>query len=137
MVLLKGGGAAAIGFIVFFIDRVSKIRALQDGSASIDQTVLFFFQNSLLLTALLALFSIMIIVLLARLPMIHSSFSGFTALALVVGGGVGNLIDRFAFSGVINPFSFMGLNANIADAALLIGGGLLIALCFPKSTRAH
>lgn len=51
------------------------------------------------------------------------------ALALVVGGAIGNVIDRIRFGAVVDFFDFSGLFFpyvfNIADAAISVGAALL------------
>lgn len=51
------------------------------------------------------------------------------ALALIIGGGVGNMIDRIALGYVIDFIDFCGIWAyvfNGADSAVCIGAGLMI-----------
>lgn len=52
------------------------------------------------------------------------------ALALIVGGGIGNLIDRIYLGYVIDfvrfPISWFSYSFNIADCAVCIGCGFLI-----------
>lgn len=56
---------------------------------------------------------------------------GRVALALVVGGGIGNMIDRIAYGFVVDfidfcAFDFWKWVFNIADAAVCVGAGLFI-----------
>ncbi len=54
------------------------------------------------------------------------------ALALIIGGGVGNMIDRVALGYVIDFIDFYGIWPyifNVADSAVCIGAGLLILYC--------
>ncbi len=52
------------------------------------------------------------------------------ALGLVIGGALGNVIDRIRFAAVADFFDFSGLYFpwvfNVADAAITIGAGLLV-----------
>lgn len=52
------------------------------------------------------------------------------ALGLIVGGGIGNWIDRLVYGYVIDfvrfPVSWFSYSFNIADCAVCIGAGLLI-----------
>ena len=52
------------------------------------------------------------------------------ALSLVVGGGIGNLIDRIRFGYVVDfirfPVSFFSYSFNIADCAVTIGAAMMI-----------
>jgi signal peptidase II len=62
------------------------------------------------------------------------------ALTLVVGGGVGNIIDRIVNDGVVVDFLNVGIGPirtgifNIADMAILLGGAMLvICVARPRS----
>jgi signal peptidase II len=54
------------------------------------------------------------------------------ASALVVGGGIGNLIDRIVFNGGVTDFLNMGIGPvrtgifNVADVWIMVGVGLLL-----------
>ena len=52
------------------------------------------------------------------------------ALAMVVGGALGNMIDRLRFGYVVDFLDFSGLFFpwvfNVADAAITVGAGLLV-----------
>ena len=53
------------------------------------------------------------------------------ALALVIGGGIGNMIDRVAYGFVVDfidfcAFDFWKWVFNIADSAVCVGAGLFI-----------
>ncbi len=52
------------------------------------------------------------------------------AFALIIGGGIGNLIDRLVYGYVVDfirfPVSWFSYSFNIADCAVCIGAGLLI-----------
>lgn len=53
-----------------------------------------------------------------------------TALGLVVGGALGNVIDRIRFGAVVDFLDFSGMAFpwvfNVADAAINVGAGLLL-----------
>jgi len=53
-----------------------------------------------------------------------------TAFGLIIGGAIGNVIDRFAHGAVVDFLDFSGLYFpyvfNVADAAISIGVGVLI-----------
>ena len=56
---------------------------------------------------------------------------GRIALALVIGGGIGNMIDRVAYGFVVDfidfyPFDFWKWVFNIADSAVCVGAGMFI-----------
>ena len=90
-------------------------------------------------TWLLIWFSVMVIGIILYL---HDRVKGKTAFftALVLGGVVGNLIDRLAFGHVIDFIDFRIWPVfNIADAALTIGAVGLIVYFIKKSRtlRTH
>jgi signal peptidase II len=71
----------------------------------------------------------------------HQGRLAVTALGLIAGGAVGNLIDRLRFGRVIDFLDvYVGLYHwpafNVADAAITIGAGLLI-LCSLKGCRSE
>ena len=56
---------------------------------------------------------------------------GRTALALVIGGGIGNMIDRVAYGFVVDfidfcAFDFWKWVFNVADSAVCVGAGMFI-----------
>ncbi|MEE2777904.1 MAG: signal peptidase II [Acidobacteriota bacterium] len=57
---------------------------------------------------------------------------GLAALGLILGGGLGNLLDRVLFDGVVRDFANVGLGPvrtgvfNLADVAILTGAAVLI-----------
>ena len=63
------------------------------------------------------------------------------ALALVVGGAIGNVIDRIRFGAVVDFFDFSGLYFpyvfNIADAAITVGAVLLFLDQFLLTRQAR
>ncbi|MGC9395294.1 MAG: signal peptidase II [Anaerolineae bacterium] len=67
--------------------------------------------------------------------------AGITGAALIIGGGIGNLIDRITHQGAVVDFMNVGIGKvrtgifNVADVALMAGiGVLLLAMYRPKST---
>lgn len=79
-----------------------------------------------LLTLISLLISIVLIYLMLRRPMPHRF--GQVTLALILGGAVGNLIDRFCLGYVVDMFQFTFINFpvfNVADMSLVCGGILL------------
>lgn len=62
-----------------------------------------------------------------RLSRLH-----IVAIALIAGGGVGNLIDRLMNDGRVVDFLNLGIGSlrtgifNVADVAIMLGGGLLL-----------
>ena len=69
------------------------------------------------------------------------SLDGFhrIALACIVGGGIGNLIDRIAYHGAVIDFVNLGVGRlrtgifNAADLAVMVGAVLLIVAPFRKT----
>jgi len=85
--------------------------------------------------------SVIILVYLYRIR--HEGFSPRFALALILGGALGNLIDRFAYGQVID-FIDVGLHDlrwpifNAADIAVTVGMILLVTLVlFLAKTRSR
>lgn len=78
-------------------------------------------------------------VLLARWNMDRAAF---TALALILGGGLGNLIDRVFQNGLVIDFINLGLGPvrtgifNVADMAITLGSLLVMALSFRNKSDA-
>lgn len=67
-----------------------------------------------------------------------------SALSLVIGGAIGNLIDRVAYNYVIDFLDFYWKENgphfpafNVADSAISVGVALLILDIFRKENRAH
>jgi signal peptidase II len=63
-------------------------------------------------------------------------------MALMVGGGFGNLIDRIIRGGVVVDFMNMGIGGlrtgifNVADVQLMVGAGVLALLLWGKPSAA-
>ena len=78
----------------------------------------------------LVVFSAVVAVLLGWL--LRKTARPFTALAfgLVIGGAIGNMIDRARFGAVVDFFDFSGLwfpyVFNVADAAISVGAALIV-----------
>ena len=59
------------------------------------------------------------------------------AISLIIGGGVGNLIDRTFNNGAVIDFMNIGVGSlrtgifNVADVAIMIGMGMLIVIVWP------
>ena len=85
-----------------------------------------FEENTLILALFSLVISIGIIMFMVKRPMPHR-FGRFT-MALVLGGAVGNLIDRFFLGYVVDMFAFGFIDFpvfNVADISLVCGGILL------------
>lgn len=87
-----------------------------------------------------------IISLIAVALILHNIFSQkskkdfnkmeFFALALILGGAIGNMIDRIIFGYVIDFLDFRIWPVfNIADSAITIGVALLLIRCIPSSVK--
>jgi len=65
-----------------------------------------------------------------------------TAFCFIVGGGLGNLVDRIAYGGKVVDFMNMGIGNlrtgvfNVADISIMVGAGLLI-LAYVKKHLAE
>lgn len=62
------------------------------------------------------------------------------ALSLIIGGGIGNMIDRIRLGYVIDMLDFCAFDFwvwvfNVADACVCIGGGILILWCLVMTVR--
>ena len=63
------------------------------------------------------------------------------AISLILGGGVGNLIDRILFNGEVTDFLNLGIGQvrtgifNIADVAIMMGAGMLLYQGFRSKSR--
>ena len=56
------------------------------------------------------------------------------AFSLILGGAIGNLIDRIAFGYVIDFIDFRIWPVfNLADSAITVGAGLILFKCFPSA----
>lgn len=62
-------------------------------------------------------------------------------LSLIVGGGIGNMIDRFYLTYVIDFLDFCAFPKvwmwvfNVADACVCVGGGILLLWCIVEMIR--
>jgi signal peptidase II len=81
-------------------------------------------------SGLVALFLAAFLVYTIRSP--HVTRTGFIASALIIGGGLGNLIDRLVNNGAVMDFMNVGIGSlrtgifNIADMAIMLGAVLLL-----------
>jgi signal peptidase II len=84
------------------------------------------------------LISIVLTVLLAKMP--RNRWHEALPYALVVGGALGNVIDRFRFGYVIDFIdwyykSYHWPVFNIADSCIVVGAGLMLLFSFRKKDR--
>ncbi len=88
--------------------------------------------RSLLLTVGIAALLSGVLVFALRRPEI--SRGELAACGLLLGGGVGNLIDRLLFDGRVTDFAIVGIGRlhtgvfNVADMAIMAGMGMLFVL---------
>jgi signal peptidase II len=84
-----------------------------------------FQQNGLLFLAVSALVGCGLIVLLAVSP--PRGVWMPLGLSIILGGAVGNLIDRFTYGSVVDFFEIRGFPVfNLADACITVGTGLIL-----------
>lgn len=62
------------------------------------------------------------------------------ALSLIIGGGIGNMIDRVYLGYVIDMLDFCAFDFwvwvfNVADACVCVGGGILVLWCLVTTVR--
>ncbi len=106
-----------------FIPRLLDLTYVQNTGAAFS----LFSQHTWVLTAISAVVSVVLAVGLAKGVLTHRA--GKLCLAAVLGGAVGNLIDRAAFGFVTDMFKTTFINFavfNVADICVVLGG---IALC--------
>ena len=83
-------------------------------------------QHTWLLTLLSGVVSVVLVICLGKRVLPH--WSGMLALALLLGGAVGNFIDRLLFGFVTDMFATTFVNFavfNVADVGVVLGGVLL------------
>lgn len=138
------GLLAAVILLVIGVDQCSKwliVRGLYDGQVTVIPHVLRFtyVENDGMAFGLLAdhrwVFLTLSIIGISALGFylfryVKKTLPG-VALALIVGGGIGNMIDRVRLSYVIDFIDFYFIPVwywvfNVADAAVCVGGALFI-----------
>ena len=83
----------------------------------------------------------LVIVLLARSSQ-RTEYTFFTSLGLILGGAIGNLIDRVRYRSVIDFLDFYYNNwhwpaFNVADIAICCGAALALLLAWRRDMAAH
>ncbi len=149
--------AASVAAAIVVVDQVTKawaVRALADGPVSVigDSVQLRLSRNtgsafSLFrgFTPLLALVAVVVVVFLVRAARSTRDLPSLAALALVLGGSVGNLVDRLVrepgfLRGAVVDFVDVGSWPvfNVADAAITTGAVLfVIVVVFGERSRGH
>lgn len=145
-----------ISAIVVLIDQLTKFLALEELTGGLSIPILKnifhltlvkntgiafgLFRGS---TIILVFISFIAVILILRYWLLKKDGLGATvkfALSLIVGGSIGNLIDRIHFGYVIDFLDF-GINNlrwpafNVADSAITIGAVLLCIQFFSKSAQ--
>ncbi|WP_019625814.1 signal peptidase II [Thioalkalivibrio sp. ALJT] len=158
---LRGSGlfpGLAIAALIALIDQVTKRWAEQALTLFAPVEVTSFFNLSLvynpgaafsflagagdwgrwLLTTIAVIIGLLITFWLARLP--RNAWWSVVALGLVLGGAIGNLIDRLRLGAVVDflDFHWAGYHwpaFNVADMAIVVGAVTLIVATFLEDDR--
>lgn len=142
-----------LSVLVFLADRISKFYIVQDLVVGLPKPVMPYLNFSLtynkgtafgmlnqgaswqfwLLSGVAILFCVAALIWLYRLP--KSKNWEASAVALVLGGAIGNVWDRFAFGRVIDFIDFYirswhFATFNVADAAITVGAIMLMGELF-------
>lgn len=116
-------GHIALGGAVAFVPHVLGLTYVRNTGASFS----LLSDHTWLLTLLSAAASVTVAVLIAKRLFPHRV--GMIGLALVLGGAVGNLLDRVRLGYVVDMFETLFMNFaifNIADMGIVIGGILVM-----------
>jgi signal peptidase II len=154
------GPGLAIAAVVVLLDQITKFWAEHALTLYATLEVTTFFNLSLkynpgaafsfladagdwgrwLLTGIATVISVLLVVWLAVLP--RRAWWSVTALALVLGGAIGNLIDRLRLGMVVDflDFHWAGYHwpaFNVADMAITVGAITLIVATFVEGDRSR
>ena len=111
-----------LGGDVPFLPHILQLTYVQNTGAAFS----LFSQHTWLLTLLSGVVSVVLVICLGKRVLPH--WSGMLALALLLGGAVGNFIDRLLFGFVTDMFATTFVNFavfNVADVGVVLGGVLL------------
>ena len=111
-----------LGGYVPFLPHIVCLTYVQNTGAAFS----LFSQHTWLLTLLSGVVSVVLVICLGKRVLPH--WSGMLALALLLGGAVGNFIDRLLFGFVTDMFATTFVNFavfNVADVGVVLGGVLL------------
>ncbi|MDZ7265709.1 MAG: signal peptidase II [candidate division KSB1 bacterium] len=156
MNILQGMGVLLISAVIVALDQITKLivksRFFLEESMPVLGDVLRFtyienpgmafgirFGGRYFFTVFSALATLVILVYLYRIR--RERLPARLSLALILGGAIGNLIDRFAYGQVID-FIDVGLDTlrwpvfNLADSAVSIGMVMLVLLVFFEKEKA-
>ena len=136
-----------VSIIIILVDQISKIIVLNFLSNSIGNEyfglelvrntgMAFGFNNGNTRNVFLTVFVLFIIFNFIKNQIERIDIKTSVALALAIGGGISNLIDRFIRGGVIDFIIFIKIpNFNIADICVVIGWVLLIIFLIDYSKK--
>lgn len=136
-----------VSIIIILVDQISKIIVLNFLSNSIGNEyfglelvrntgMAFGFNNGNTRNVFLTVFVLFIIFNFIKNQIERIDIKTSIALALAIGGGISNLIDRFIRGGVIDFIRFIKIpNFNIADICVVIGWVLLIIFLIDYSKK--
>ena len=116
------GANIPLGGDVPFLPHILHLTYVQNTGAAFS----LFSQHTWLLTLLSGVVSVVLVICLGKRVLPH--WSGMLALALLLGGAVGNFIDRLLFGFVTDMFATTFVNFavfNVADVGVVLGGVLL------------
>ena len=111
-----------LGEYLPFLPHILDLTYVQNTGAAFS----LFSQHTWLLTLLSGVVSVVLVICLGKRVLPH--WSGMLALALLLGGAVGNFIDRLLFGFVTDMFATTFVNFavfNVADVGVVLGGVLL------------
>jgi signal peptidase II len=142
-----------VAIVVFVLDRWSKTYILDHGMSCAQRDVIpgllrctyvqnthgafGMFGNSPLLLIVLAL-AVLAIFTYAFRDAVQRSAVVRVAFGMIVGGAIGNIVDRFQHQWVVDFIDFYRIWPNVfnvADAAITIGVGLLIIASLRREAR--
>jgi signal peptidase II len=99
-----------------------------------------FTDMQLFLKIITSIFSVILFIYLATLTKKEAKLSiKSLSLALIIGGALGNLIDRFRFNFVVDFFDFRLINFaifNVADIFIVLGSILLVIVLLLEPSEA-
>lgn len=136
-----------VSIIIILVDQISKIIVLNFLSNSIGNEyfglelvrntgMAFGFNSGNTRNVFLTVFVLFIIFNFIKNQIERIDIKTSVALALAIGGGISNLIDRFIRGGVIDFIRFIKIpNFNIADICVVIGWVLLIIFLIDYSKK--
>jgi len=154
---MQGMGVLVITAIIIVLDQITKLIVksrffLEESMAVLGDVLRFtYIENPgmafgirlggrYFFTVFSALATVVILVYLYRLR--HERLPSRLSLALILGGAIGNLIDRFAYGRVID-FIDVGIGTlrwpvfNVADSAVSIGMVMLVALALFEKEKVE